>query len=107
MAKYKLTPAQKRDIKQQVGVARSNGAALPRKQQTWSFKKGDLVSLNKKGMRQQGLTESPWGVVAGPYHVGSNSTGYFRVVTSTGIQDWHGGQMDRVQELNNESDEDV
>jgi hypothetical protein len=107
MAKYKLTAAQKRDIKQQVGVARSNGASLPRQKKTWSFKKGDLVSLNKKGMRQQGLTETPWGVVAGPYHEGSNSSGYFRVMTSTGIQDWHGGSMDRIQELDKEDTEDV
>ena len=58
-------------------------------------------------MRQQGLTESPWGVVAGPYHEGSNQAGYFRVMTSTGIQDWHGGSMDRVQELDKEDPEDV
>jgi len=107
MAKYKLTAAQKRDIKKQVGVARSNGASLPRQKKTWSFKKGDLVTLNKKGMRQQGLTEPPWGVVAGPYPEGSNNGGYFRVMTSTGMQDWHGGQMDRIQELDKEDAEDV
>tara|TARA_R110000796_G_scaffold118429_1_gene232141 strand:- start:213 stop:536 length:324 start_codon:yes stop_codon:yes gene_type:complete len=107
MAKYKLTAAQKRDIKQQVGVARSNGAALPSKKRSWSFREGDLVSLNKKGMRQYGFEEPPWGVIAGPYHKGSNASGYFRVMTTTGIQDWHGGSMDRIQELDKGDKEDV
>ncbi len=107
MAKYKLTAAQKRDIKRQVGVARSNGASIPRKRQSWSFKEGDLVKLNKKGMRRQRLEESPWGVIAGPYHEGSNSGGYFRVMTSTRVQDWHGSDMDRVQEMPQENAEDV
>lgn len=107
MAKYKLTAAQKRQVRQQVSVSRSNGTSIPRKRKSWSFKQGDLVKLNKKGMRRKNLEESPWGVIAGPYHEGSNSGGYFRVMTSTGVQDWHGSDMDRVQEMPNETTEDV
>ncbi len=109
MAKYKLTAAQKRNIKAQVGVARSNGASIPRQKRSWSFKKGDLVCLNKKGMRRNSVLEgeAPWGVVAGPYHEGSNTSGYFRVMTTTGLQDWHGSDMERVQEIDSDTAEDV
>tara|TARA_B100000519_G_C14037409_1_gene341003 strand:- start:21 stop:347 length:327 start_codon:yes stop_codon:yes gene_type:complete len=108
MAKYKLTAAQKRQVRQQVSVSRSNGTSIPRKKKSWSFKSGDLVRLSKKGMRRHGVEgESPWGVIAGPYHEGSNSGGYFRVMTSTGIRDWHGSDMDRVQEMPSETTEDV
>ena len=107
MAKYKLTAAQKRQVRQQVSVSMSNGTSIPRKRKSWSFKQGYLVKLNKKGMRRKNLEESPWGVIAGPYHEGSNSGGYFRVMTSTGVQDWHGSDMDRVQEMPNETTEDV
>lgn len=103
MAKYKLTASQKRDIKAQVGVARSTGNAPPRKKRSWSFKKGDLVSLNKKGMRQAGLVEPAWGVIAD----GTAGSGYFRVMTSTGLQSWHGGSMDRIQELDKDDTSDV
>tara|TARA_R110002073_G_scaffold101152_4_gene229959 strand:- start:217 stop:528 length:312 start_codon:yes stop_codon:yes gene_type:complete len=103
MAKYKLTAAQKRDIKSQVGVARSTGNAPPRKKMSWSFKKGDLVSLNKKGMRQEGLDEPAWGVIAD----GAAGGGYFKVMTSGGLQSWHGGSMDRVQEIDPDNPEDV
>ena len=111
MAKYKLTAAQKRQIKQQVSVSRSNGASIPRKRKSWSFKPGDLVRLSKKGMRRlQVEGEAPWGVIADEdrdRHGRAVSGGYFRVMTSTGIRDWHGSDMDRIQEVPEENTEDV
>tara|TARA_A100000164_G_C21698959_1_gene672587 strand:- start:229 stop:564 length:336 start_codon:yes stop_codon:yes gene_type:complete len=111
MAKYKLTAAQKRQVKQQVSVSRSNGASIPRKKKSWSFKPGDLVRLSKKGMRRHGVEgESPWGVVSDmdrDRHGRAVGGGYFRVMTSTGIRDWHGSDMDRVQEMPSETTEDV
>jgi|MDSZ01.1.fsa_nt_gb methionine aminopeptidase len=108
MAKYKLTAAQKRNIKSQVRVNRTNGGGIPRSTRTWSFRNGDLVKLNVKGMRYLGLdsSEPPWGVISDP---GSNSsaagTGYFNVLTSAGLSQWHGSHMDRIQIMEKDTED--
>ena len=108
MAKYKLTAAQKRNIKTQVGVSRTSGGGIPRSTRTWSFKNGDLVKLNVKGMRYHSVDggDAPWGVVSDP---GSNSsaagTGYFNVLTSAGLSQWHGSHMDRIQIMEKDAED--
>jgi hypothetical protein len=91
---YKISRKQKRSLKSQYRHKASDDGRQVSKRE-WSFKEGDLVELNNRGAGNLGIEAGVWGVVVD----GSIGDGYFKVLTSFGVQDWNGSWMYRVQKM--------